>query len=196
VEQYKLEGKERVAAKEGYLDDKKVGIAYSSPMKKGTFELNKNYDSLHTGDLYQVLWCRYCLAFYWLLLRNQHHDLFPCIARSLEKSSARTNSRPSQNGWTTKKQASGTATPAEKVRLQATDMGASRKQILRCVYLAVTLLSHGDVPATLTFILPLSVSKFVFESTKAPFYRIMRLPPCSSSTSTSFFFLFAFDPMF
>jgi len=54
VEMSKIEAKRNLAAKEKFLDDKKIGIAYSSPMSKGTHEMNKNYNSLHTGDLYQV----------------------------------------------------------------------------------------------------------------------------------------------
>lgn len=53
VEMDKLDNQRRKEAKERFLDDKKAGIVYSSPMKKGTYELNKNYNSLHTGDLYQ-----------------------------------------------------------------------------------------------------------------------------------------------
>lgn len=53
VEMEKLEAQRRVAAKSRFLDDKKAGIVYSSPMKKGTYELNKNYQSLHVGDQYQ-----------------------------------------------------------------------------------------------------------------------------------------------
>lgn len=53
VEMSKIEACERIASRERFLDDRKRGLVYSSPMKKGTYELNKNYDSLHT-DKYQV----------------------------------------------------------------------------------------------------------------------------------------------
>lgn len=54
VDQFKLEAKWRLAEKEKFIDEGKKGMKPSSPMKKGTFELNKNFSSLHTGDLYQV----------------------------------------------------------------------------------------------------------------------------------------------
>ena len=54
VDEYQLEAKARVASKELFIDESKFGMKPSSPMKKGTFELNKNYESLHVGDLYQV----------------------------------------------------------------------------------------------------------------------------------------------
>jgi len=54
VDEIKLDAKRRIAEKEKFMDDGKKGMKPSSPMKKGTFEMNKNFNSLHTGDLYQV----------------------------------------------------------------------------------------------------------------------------------------------
>mmetsp|Transcript_46581 Transcript_46581/g.105270 ORF Transcript_46581/g.105270 Transcript_46581/m.105270 type:complete len:352 (+) Transcript_46581:154-1209(+) len=62
VEMSKIEAKRQLAGKEKFLDDKKSGIRYASPMPRGTHEMNKNYASLHTGDLYQTPGKRECKA--------------------------------------------------------------------------------------------------------------------------------------
>lgn len=54
VDEFKLDAKRRIEAKEKFLDEAKVGMKPASPMPKGTFVMNKNFASVHTGDLYQV----------------------------------------------------------------------------------------------------------------------------------------------
>jgi hypothetical protein len=62
VEMSKIEARQRIASRERFLDERKRGLVYTSPMKKGTYELNKNYESLHT-DVFQVQIIQYFTSF-------------------------------------------------------------------------------------------------------------------------------------